>query len=61
MAGLVLKNNDAVIGGNVGEPLANLDKLAKFWILETSSFTIYYTKFATPQIYHHKYPKRRQI
>lgn len=51
MAGLVLKNNDAVIGGNVGEPLANLDKLAKFWILETSSFTIYYTKFATPQIY----------
>ncbi|EPH09053.1 UDP-N-acetylmuramoylalanine-D-glutamate ligase [Campylobacter ureolyticus ACS-301-V-Sch3b] len=51
MAGLVLKNNGAVIGGNVGEPLANLDKLAKFWILETSSFTIYYTKFATPQIY----------
>ena len=51
MAGLVLKNNGAVIGGNVGEPLANLDKLAKFWILETSSFTIYYTKFAAPQIY----------
>lgn len=51
MAGLVLKNNGAVIGGNVGEPLANLDKLAKFWILETSSFAIYYTKFATPQIY----------
>lgn len=51
MAGLVLKNNDAVIGGNVGEPLANLDKLAKFWILETSSFTIYYTKFAAPRIY----------
>ena len=51
MAGLVLKNNGAVIGGNVGEPLANLNELAKFWILETSSFTIYYTKFATPQIY----------
>ena len=51
MAGLVLKKSGAVIGGNVGEPLANLDKLAKFWILETSSFTIYYTKFATPQIY----------
>ncbi|MCR8699683.1 UDP-N-acetylmuramoyl-L-alanine--D-glutamate ligase [Campylobacter ureolyticus] len=51
MAGLVLKNNGALIGGNVGEPLANLDNLAKFWILETSSFTIYYTKFATPQIY----------
>lgn len=51
MAGLVLKNNGAVIGGNVGEPLANLNELAKFWILETSSFTIYYTKFATPRIY----------
>lgn len=51
MAGLVLKNNGAVIGGNVGEPLANLDKSAKFWILETSSFTICYTKFAAPQIY----------
>ena len=51
MAGLVLKKSGAVIGGNVGEPLANLDKLAKFWILETSSFTIYYTKFAAPQIY----------
>lgn len=51
MAGLVLKNNGAIIGGNVGEPLANLNELAKFWILETSSFTIYYTKFATPQIY----------
>ncbi len=51
MAGLVLKKSGAVIGGNVGEPLANLDKLAKFWILETSSFTIYYTKFATPRIY----------
>ena len=51
MAGLVLKNNGAVIGGNVGEPLANLNELAKFWILETSSFTIYYTKFAAPRIY----------
>ena len=51
MAGLVLKNNGALIGGNVGEPLANLNELAKFWILETSSFTIYYTKFATPRIY----------
>ncbi|MCZ6160635.1 UDP-N-acetylmuramoyl-L-alanine--D-glutamate ligase [Campylobacter ureolyticus] len=51
MAGLVLKKSGAAIGGNVGEPLANLDKLAKFWILETSSFTIYYTKFAAPQIY----------
>lgn len=51
MAGLVLKKSGAVIGGNVGEPLANLDKLVKFWILETSSFTIYYTKFAAPQIY----------
>lgn len=51
MAGLVLKKSGAVIGGNVGEPLANLNELAKFWILETSSFTIYYTKFATPRIY----------
>lgn len=51
MAGLLLKDSGGVIGGNVGEPLANLDKNAKFWILETSSFTLYYTKFVSPKIY----------
>ncbi|PSM52272.1 UDP-N-acetylmuramoyl-L-alanine:D-glutamate ligase [Campylobacter blaseri] len=41
----------SVMGGNVGDPLGNLDKNAKFWVLETSSFTIHYTKFAYPKVY----------
>jgi len=38
------------VGGNIGTPLANLDK-DKIWILETSSFTLYYTKKAKPNIF----------
>ncbi|TQR30967.1 UDP-N-acetylmuramoyl-L-alanine--D-glutamate ligase [Campylobacter sp. MIT 99-7217] len=41
----------AVMGGNVGTPLAQLDPYAKIWILETSSFTLHYTKTAKPEIY----------
>ncbi|MBR2148301.1 MAG: UDP-N-acetylmuramoyl-L-alanine--D-glutamate ligase, partial [Campylobacter sp.] len=42
----------AIMGGNVGIPLGELvGKGAKIWILETSSFTMHYTKFATPDIY----------
>ncbi len=39
------------MGGNVGTPLAELDPQAQIWILETSSFTLHYTKFATPLVY----------
>ena len=39
------------MGGNVGIALANLNPNAKIWILETSSFTLHYTKRATPGIY----------
>lgn len=51
MCEFLLRDFDAVMGGNVGTPLAELNQNAKFWILETSSFTLHYTKFATPQIY----------
>ncbi|QCD44406.1 UDP-N-acetylmuramoyl-L-alanine--D-glutamate ligase [Campylobacter mucosalis] len=47
----LLKNYGSVMGGNVGVALANLDKNAKIWVLETSSFTMYYTKTAKPDIY----------
>ncbi|NPA60112.1 MAG: UDP-N-acetylmuramoyl-L-alanine--D-glutamate ligase [Epsilonproteobacteria bacterium] len=38
-------------GGNIGTPLAELDKNSKIWILETSSFTMHYTNKAVPNIY----------
>ncbi len=39
------------VGGNIGTPLASMDKNAKFWVLELSSFTLHYTKTASPSIY----------
>lgn len=51
MMGFLLEKHGAEIGGNVGIPLANLNKKAKIWILETSSFTLHYTKKAYPDIY----------
>lgn len=39
------------MGANVGVPLAELDTNAKIWVLETSSFTLHYTKTAKPEIY----------
>jgi len=47
----LLKNTGAISGGNIGEPLANLDKKKPIWILESSSFTLHYTKSATPGMY----------
>lgn len=41
----------AVAGGNIGTPLAKLPRDAALWILETSSFTMHYTKIAKPDIY----------
>ncbi|MDR1911407.1 MAG: UDP-N-acetylmuramoyl-L-alanine--D-glutamate ligase [Helicobacteraceae bacterium] len=51
MVGLLLKNKGAIIGGNIGAPLAELDMEAKIWALETSSFTLHYTTRARPNIY----------
>ncbi|EHE6657817.1 UDP-N-acetylmuramoyl-L-alanine--D-glutamate ligase [Campylobacter jejuni] len=51
MATHLLSHIGAVIGGNVGTPLAELDPYAKLWILETSSFTLHYTHKAKPEIY----------
>ena len=47
----LLSDKGSVAGGNIGTPLADLDQKAPIWILETSSFTLHYTKEATPNIY----------
>ncbi|WP_198305215.1 UDP-N-acetylmuramoyl-L-alanine--D-glutamate ligase [Arcobacter vandammei] len=47
----LLERFDSVYGGNIGVPLSGLDKNKKIWILETSSFTLHYTKEAKPNIY----------
>lgn len=47
----LLANRGSCEGGNIGTPLALLDKNAPLWILETSSFTMYYTKKAYPNVY----------
>jgi UDP-N-acetylmuramoylalanine--D-glutamate ligase len=47
----LLKERGSQAGGNIGTPLAKLDKDANIWILETSSFTLHYTQEAKPNIY----------
>jgi len=47
----LLQERGSAAGGNIGTPLADMDKNAAIWILETSSFTIHYTKKALPNIY----------
>ena len=47
----LLKTRGAVAGGNIGTPLAKLDKNAPIWVLETSSFTLHYTNKAKPNLY----------
>jgi len=47
----ILKDKGSVCGGNIGTPLANMDNTKPIWILETSSFTLHYTKKAKPNIY----------
>lgn len=51
MLDFLLKEHGAQTGGNIGNPLANLDQKANMWILETSSFTLHYTNKAKPNIY----------
>ena len=50
MLGHLLKDKGGVIGGNVGTPLADLEK-SDIYILETSSYTLHYTNIAKPNIY----------
>jgi len=47
----LLKDRGSQEGGNIGTPLADLDKNTNIWILETSSFTLHYTNIAKPNIY----------
>lgn len=51
MTQFLLEGFGSDMGGNVGTPLGDMDKNAKFWVLETSSFTIHYTQKAYPWIY----------
>ncbi|MDR0580178.1 MAG: UDP-N-acetylmuramoyl-L-alanine--D-glutamate ligase [Campylobacteraceae bacterium] len=47
----LLSSRGAIEGGNIGKALANLDKNAPLWILETSSFTLHYTNRTAPEVY----------
>lgn len=47
----LLKEHGSQMGANVGVPLAELDTNARIWVLETSSFTLHYTRSAKPEIY----------
>jgi UDP-N-acetylmuramoylalanine--D-glutamate ligase len=47
----LLAQRGAISGGNIGTPLADLDPNAPIWVLETSSFTLHYTRFAKPDLY----------
>ncbi|WP_201352470.1 Mur ligase family protein [Hydrogenimonas urashimensis] len=47
----LLEDRGAVSGGNIGTPLARMDAKAPIWVLETSSFTLHYTRFAKPDLY----------
>jgi len=47
----LLMEDGSQCGGNIGIPLASMDKSKKIWILETSSFTLHYTNNAKPNIY----------
>jgi UDP-N-acetylmuramoylalanine--D-glutamate ligase len=47
----LLKDKGSICGGNIGTPLAIMDTNKPIWILETSSFTLHYTKKAKPNLY----------
>ncbi|MFK5881741.1 MAG: UDP-N-acetylmuramoyl-L-alanine--D-glutamate ligase [Sulfurospirillum sp.] len=51
MLDFIFKKRGGESGGNIGNPLANLDKNSSMWILETSSYMLHQTKIATPNIY----------
>lgn len=48
----ILRDFGGLSGGNIGTPLASMITLSpKIWILETSSFSLYYTKHVFPKVY----------
>ncbi|RDU70246.1 UDP-N-acetylmuramoyl-L-alanine--D-glutamate ligase [Helicobacter brantae] len=48
----VLRDFGGESGGNIGTPLAVLaERKPKIWILETSSFSLHYTKISSPHCY----------
>lgn len=47
----LLLDQNSQCGGNIGFPLASMDKTKDLWILETSSFTLHYTNISKPNIY----------
>ncbi len=47
----LLNEYNSQCGGNIGFPLATMNKSKNIWILETSSFTLHYTNTAKPNIY----------
>ncbi|RAX57992.1 UDP-N-acetylmuramoyl-L-alanine--D-glutamate ligase [Helicobacter monodelphidis] len=51
MTQALFSQKGSVMGGNIGIPLALLDKNAPIWVLETSSFTLHYTQKASPNLY----------
>ncbi len=51
MTAHLLADKGAIAGGNIGVPLADLDPNASIWVLETSSFTLHYTRQAAPKLY----------
>lgn len=52
MLSWILKDFGGMSGGNIGTPLARLVELdPRIWILETSSFTLHYTREVSPFVY----------
>ncbi len=47
----LLEGRGAISGGNIGTPLADLDPAAPIWVLESSSYTLHHTRYASPNIY----------
>jgi UDP-N-acetylmuramoylalanine--D-glutamate ligase len=47
----LLAKRGALSGGNIGTPLAKLDRQAPIWVLESSSFTLHHTQRVFPNIY----------
>ena len=47
----LLKDKNVDLGGNIGIPLAEMNRNANFWIIEASSFQLFYTKRAKPNIF----------
>lgn len=51
MTQFLLKEFGSEMGANVGIPIGDLRRDAKIYILETSSFTLHYLKYKSPNVY----------